>query len=54
MKNKILLRAQKTLLNTNLLIEHCGSWLSAEEGNEYMMKKIMEKKRMKEKKRNLN
>ena len=42
-KERILFRAEKLMFYNNLLIEQCDSWLSAEEGNKIMMKKIMKK-----------
>ena len=44
-RNEILFCAEKTLHYNNLLIAQCDSWLSAEEGNENMMKQIMERKK---------
>jgi len=46
-RNEVLFRAEKTLHYNDLLIAQCGSWLSAEEGNENMMKQIMERKKAK-------
>jgi len=36
-------RAERLLHYNNLLIEQCDSWLSAEEGNRNMEKRIMER-----------
>ena len=40
-KEDIMHSVRKSLYYNNLLIEQCNSWLSAEEGNKNMMKKIM-------------
>ena len=40
-KEEIMHSVRKSLYYNNLLIEQCNSWLSAEEGNKNMMKKIM-------------
>ena len=42
-KKDILERAERTLHYTNLLIAQCDSWLSAEEGNRNMEKRILER-----------
>ena len=39
-KEDILLRAEKVLDYNNWLIKQCDSWLSAEEGNRNMEKRI--------------
>jgi len=44
-KNEILFRAEKILHYNNLLIAQCDNWLSAEEGNENMMRQIMDKEK---------
>jgi hypothetical protein len=36
-------KAEKVLHYTNLLIEQCGSWLPAEEGNKAMEEEILNK-----------
>jgi len=41
----ILQRAERLLHYNNLLIKQCDSWLSAEEGNRNMEKRIIEKRR---------
>ena len=38
---------------TNLLIKQCDSWLSAEEGNKIMMQRISERKKSKNKHKNI-
>jgi len=43
-RDDILFRAEKMLYYNNLLIKQCDSWLSAEEGNRNMEKRIREKK----------
>ena len=43
-KDDILKRAENLLYYNILLIEQCDSWLSAEEGNRNMEKRIREKK----------
>jgi len=43
-KDDLLKRAENLLYYNNLLIEQCDSWLSAEEGNRNMEKRIREKK----------
>ena len=43
--NDILYHAHRCLYFNNLLIEQCDSWLSEEEGNENMMKAIMERRK---------
>ena len=48
--DKMLYHAYKCLLFNEMLIEQCDGWLSVEEGNEYMVKRIL--KRNKEKKSN--
>ena len=40
----ILFRAEKTVYYSNLVIQQCDSWLSAEEGNANMLRKIEERK----------
>ena len=42
-KNEILLHAEIALHYNNLLINQCNSWLSEEEGNKNIMKRIMRK-----------
>jgi hypothetical protein len=42
-KEEMLLHAQKVLHYSDLVIKQCDSWLSAEEGNENLMKSIMER-----------
>ena len=42
-KEEIMLSAQKLLHFNNLLIRQCDSWLPEEEGNRYMMRKIMDR-----------
>jgi hypothetical protein len=42
-KDEILLHAQKVLHYSDLVIQQCDSWLSAEEANENLMKSIMER-----------
>jgi hypothetical protein len=49
LKDEVIARAERVLYYNNLLIEQCDSWLSAEEGNRNMEKRIMER-RKKEKK----
>ena len=44
-KEEILASAERTLHYTNLLIEQCDSWLSAEEGNKEMERRILERQR---------
>jgi len=48
-KDEVLLRAEKVLYYNDLLITQCNSWLSAEEGNENMIKQITEKENVKRK-----
>ena len=43
-KDEILLRAENVLYYNNLLIRQCDSWLSEEEGNRNMEKRIRERK----------
>jgi hypothetical protein len=43
-KDDILKRAENLLYYNKLLIEQCDSWLSAEEGNRNMEKRIREQK----------
>ena len=50
MKDEILKQAEKLLFYNELLIEQCDSWLSEEEGNRNMEKRIAER-RNKEKRR---
>ena len=50
MKDDILRRADKLLYYNNLLIEQCESWLSVEEGNRNMEKRISENIKMKKQK----
>jgi len=45
----ILYRAEKLLYYNNLLIKQCDSWLSEEEGNKNMEKRIRERKKLKNK-----
>ena len=49
-KDDILRRADKLLYYNNLLIEQCESWLSVEEGNRNMEKRISENIKMKKQK----
>jgi hypothetical protein len=44
-KEEILFRAEKMLYYNDLLIKQCDSWLSAEEGNRNMEKRIMERRK---------
>ena len=44
-KKDILFKAEKLLYYNNLLIEQCDSWLSAEEGNKNIEKRILERKK---------
>jgi hypothetical protein len=44
-KKEILFHAEKLLHYNNLLIEQCDRWLSEEEGNQNMMKSIMERRK---------
>lgn len=44
-KKDILFKAKKLLYYNNLLIEQCDSWLSAEEGNKNIEKRILERKK---------
>jgi len=46
-KNEILLHAEIAIHYNDLIINQCNSWLSEEEGNKNMMKKIMKEKRNK-------
>ena len=46
-KDEILFHAQKLLHYNNLLIKQCDSWLSEEEGNRNMEKRIREKRKVK-------
>jgi len=41
----ILQRAERLLHYNDLLIKQCDSWLSAEEGNRIMEKRIIERRR---------
>jgi hypothetical protein len=50
-KQDIIDSAKRTLHYSNLLIEQCDSWLSAEEGNKAQMKKIRLRQKEKSKKR---
>ena len=50
-RDEILKQAEKLLHYNNLLIEQCNSWLSTEEGNRNMEKRIAER-RKKEKENN--
>jgi len=43
----ILFRAEKLLYYNNLLIKQCDSWLSEEEGNKNMEKRIKERNKRK-------
>ena len=43
-KNEILLHAEIALHYNNLLINQCNSWLSEEEGNKNIMKRILKMK----------
>jgi len=43
-KNEILLHAEIVLHYNNLLINQCNSWLSEEEGNKNIMKRILKMK----------
>ena len=45
-QDDILRSAEKLLYFNNLLIEQCDSWLSVEEGNRNMEKRISEKLKM--------
>jgi len=45
----ILYRAEKLLYYNDLLIKQCDSWLSEEEGNRNMEKRIRERKELKNK-----
>jgi len=44
-KEDIRQRAERLLHYNNLLIEQCDRWLSEEEGNRNMEKRIMERKK---------
>ena len=44
-KEEILVCAERTLHYTNLLIAQCESWLTAEEGNKEMKKRMQERER---------
>jgi len=44
LKEEVLERAERVLYYNNLLIEQCDGWLSAEEGNRNMEKRIREQK----------
>jgi len=48
-KNEILLHAEIAIHYNDLIINQCNSWLSEEEGNKNMMKKIMKEKKIKTK-----
>ena len=45
LKEEILQLARHTLHYTNLLIEQCDRWLSAEEGNRIMEQRIRERRK---------
>ena len=45
-KEEILKQAEKLLYYNDLLIEQCDGWLSAEEGNRNMEKRIAERRKM--------
>ena len=45
MRDEILKQAEKLLYYNELLIEQCDSWLSAEEGNRNMEKRIAERRK---------
>ena len=45
MRDEILKQAEKLLYFNELLIEQCDSWLSAEEGNRNMEKRIAERRK---------
>jgi len=47
-RKEIQQRAERLLHYNNLLIEQCDSWLSEEEGNRNMEKRIMERKKKNE------
>jgi len=44
-KEKTLSSARKLLYYNNLLIDQCDKWLSVEEGNKNMEKRILERKK---------
>ena len=46
-KEALLACAERTLRYTNLLIAQCDSWLSAEEGNKEMKKRMQEREKKK-------
>ena len=48
-EEEILFHAEKLLHYNNLLITQCDSWLSAEEGNKNLMKKIRGREKIKKK-----
>ena len=50
-KEEILACAERTLHYTNLLIAQCDSWLSAEEGNKEMKKRIQEREKKKKRRK---
>ena len=43
--DEMLLRAQSVMFYNSLLIEQCSKWLSAEEGNKNMEKRIRKRKK---------
>ena len=43
--DEILFHAEKVLYYNDLLVKQCDGWLSEKEGNENMMKQIMERER---------
>ena len=43
MNNELLYHAHRCLLFNEMLIQHCNSWLSEEEGNENMIREIEER-----------
>jgi len=45
MRDEILKQAEKLLYYNELLIEQCDSWLSAEEGNRNMERRIAERRK---------
>jgi hypothetical protein len=50
-KDQLLRNAEILMLKTELLLETCDGWLSAEEGNKNMEKRIMERKKNEGKKK---
>jgi hypothetical protein len=50
LKEEVLERAERLLYYNNLLIEQCNGWLSAEEGNRNMEKRIRENYKIKNRK----